>query len=389
VPILLNTWPGVDAQHWHDLAKLADFYGIDPYPTNECRTDYRYFRERLRLLRAVTPFPYLAEFGSGIWHGIPGRDYTPDHYRLTALSALAAGVRGWNWYMLVNRDNWSGAPINERGVIHPELGNAFAEAIRDFRALLDAPPPETSFAVAWSWRYHQLAQIAKRDVDDPLLAVLHDMGIEYDFVDVDCDFNPPPLLLMCGTIAHPERLWKYVEAGGSLVLFQRLIPGCAVPDGTSHPGAERLEITLPGDDAGKTHESLVSNGAVFAYRHVPGVPIVATQRPWQVDEDQRRLMELAVGRRYTCGYHERRGRGSVTVLGCPPSRAAILALHRWFNLGIPALPLTPGIHASKRGDRLVVVNPGEPKAARLQIGGQVVLVDLPRCGGAIVPTASF
>jgi hypothetical protein len=80
VPILLNTWPGVDAQHWHDLADLVDFYGIDPYPSNECHADYRYFRERLRLLRAVTAEPYIAEFGSGIWHGMPNREYTPDHY---------------------------------------------------------------------------------------------------------------------------------------------------------------------------------------------------------------------------------------------------------------------------------------------------------------------
>jgi hypothetical protein len=385
VPILLNTWPGVDAQHWHDLAKCADFFGIDPYPTNECRTDYRYFRERLRLLRAVSPLPYLAEFGSGIWHGMPGRDYTPEHYRLTALAALAAGVRGWNWYMLVNRDNWSGAPINERGVIRPELGPVFSQAIREFRELHDAPPPETSFGVTWSWRYHQLAQIAKRDVDDPLLEVLHAMGIEYDFVDVDCEFDPPAMLLVCGAIAQPERLWQYVEAGGALVMFQRLIPGCAIPDGTSHAGAERLELVLPSRSAGAAAGTFVSDGAVFSYRLVPGVPIVATQLPWQVDEDQRRLMELAVGRAYTCGYHETRGRGSVTVLGCPPSRDAILALHRWFRTEIPALPLTAGIDASKRGNRLVVLNTGEAKAARVQAGGRIVTVDLPRCGGAIVP----
>lgn len=384
VPILLNTWPGVDAQHWHDLAKLADFYGIDPYPTNECRADYRYFRERLRLLRAVSPLPYLAEFGSGIWHGMPATDYTPEHYRLTALTALAAGVRGWNWYMLVNRDNWSGAPINERGVIRPELGSAFTEAIHDFRSLSDAPPPLTTLAVAWSWRYHQLAQIATRDADDPLLAVLHEMGVEYDFVDVDCDFDPPAMLLVCGAIAQPERLWKYVEEGGALVVFQRLIPGCALPDGTSHPKAEKLEIVLPSRGEGATGETFRSNGAVFSYRQAPAAPIVATQCPWQVDEDQRRLMELAVGRTYTCGYFEQRGKGSLTVLGCPPSREAILALQRWFTTEIPALPLTPGVHASRRGDHLIVINPGEAKAAQVRTADGIVTVDLPRCGGRIV-----
>jgi beta-galactosidase len=177
LPILLNTWPGVDAQHWHDLADLADFYGIDPYPTNECRSDFRYFRERLRLLRAVTPNLYLAEFGSGIWHGMPDRQYTPDHYRLTALTALASGVKGWNWYMLADRDNWHGAPINERGVVRPELGDAFRDAVGWFEQLRHAPPPEVSCTLTWSWHYHQVAQIRKRDADEPLLPVLHEMGL--------------------------------------------------------------------------------------------------------------------------------------------------------------------------------------------------------------------
>ncbi len=374
VPIVLNTWPGVDAQNWRDLADLADIYGIDPYPSNECRKDYRYFRERLRLLRAVTRFPYIAEFGSGIWHGMPDRNYTPDHYRLTAWTALASGVRGWNWYMLANRDNWSGAPINERGVIRPELGEVFAEAIQAFKRLEHAPPPETSCAVTWSWRYHQIAQIMKRDADDPLFGVLHDMGIEYDFVDVDHDFEPPRLLFVAGDVEEPSRLWRYVEEGGNLVLFQRLIDGCARPDGTSHPFAENLRTSL----------GFVTNRAVFAYRTVPGTPITAEQLPWRIDEDQRRFMELAVGRTYTTGYHEKRGRGTVMVLGCAPSADAILAVHRFFGVEIPARPLTPGVHASKRGDRIVVVNPGEAKRARLQVGGAVREVDVPRCSGVVL-----
>lgn len=439
VPILLNTWPGVDAQHWRDLAELADFYGIDPYPTNECATDFRYFRERLRLLRSVTSYPYIAEFGAGVWHGMPNRGYSPEHYRLAALAALASGVRGWNWYMLVNRDNWQGSPINERGVIRPELGPAFVEAVRDFHTLRDAPRPEVSFGVAWSWRYHQLAQIAKRDVDDPLPAVLHDVGVEYDWIDVDRDFRAilppaeyaasagpagdiwPDLLLYCGDSARggplsaggpvdrsstaaslPARLLRYVESGGRLILFQRLIAGCATPDGTSHAGAENLEISLPllpglasTASPGGGPITFVTHNPIFAYRRIPvppverspaaaRTPIFARQLPWRVDDDQRRLMELAVGRAYMCGYHERCGAGSITVLGCAPSRDALLALHAWLGRDIPALPLTAGVHATKRGDRLIVLNRESAKTARIRLEGREISVDLSRCGGAIV-----
>ena len=375
VPMLVNTWPGVDAQHWRDLADLADFYGIDPYPTNECREDFRYFRERLRLLRAVTPNPYIAEFGSGIWHGMPNREYTPDHYRLTAMTALASGVKGWNWYMLTDRDNWYRAPINERGVIRPELGSAFRDAIGWFDQLRGSPPPEASLAVTWSWHYHQVAQLRKRDADDPLFAVLHDMGIEYDFVDVDRDFAPPRVLLLAGRIEQPDRLWRYVEAGGNLVLFQQLLDGCPTPDGTSHPGASNLEVSA----------GFVTQRPVFNYRRVPGTPITARQLRIESDDDQQRLWDLAIGRTYTTGYTERRGQGTITVLGCAPSRDAILAIHRQFKVEIPVLPLTPSVHASKRGDKLVVVNTGEAKTAKLLIGGKTIHVDLPRCSGTVMP----
>jgi len=383
VPVLLNTWPGVDAQHWRDLSDLADFYGIDPYPTNECREDYRYFRERLRLLRAVTDFPYLAEFGSGIWHGMPNREYTPDHYRLTAITALASGVRGWNWYMLADRDNWYRAPINERGVIRPELGEAFREAVARFKQLENAPPPEASCAVTWSWHYHQVAQIRKQDADDPLFAVLHDMGLEYDFVDVDRDFAPPRLLLLAGRIEQPQRLRRYVEQGGNLVCFQRLLDGCARPDGTSHPGAERLEVALP-CGTGVPPVTFISNRAVFAYRRPPGEPVTARQMPTPADEDTHRLWDLAAGRSYITGYFEKRGRGSLLVLGCAPSREAVLAVHRFFNVDIPVLSLTPGVHASRRGDRIIVVNSGEARTAKLLVGGQPHCIDLPRCSGVIL-----
>lgn len=435
VPIVLNTWPGVDAQNWRDFQDECDVFGFDPYPSNECRGDFRYFRERLRLLRCVSKFPCILEFGSGVWHGVDS-NYSPEHYRLVAGTAIAGGVRGWNWYMLVNRDNWYGAPINERGVIRPELGEVFAAAAAALKETADLPPPRTSFAVAWSWRYHQMAQIAKTPVDDPLFAVLHEMGVEHDYIDVDHEFDMEPadagpvserssnrsssfggpvsdrsswqdrttasndrsetgrpasdrtrsaprLLLAAGDIAQPDRLWQYVEAGGALVFFQRLIEGCAIPDGTSHANADNIEVTLPDGT------TFVTMRAVYNYRAPPGAPISARQLPWRVDEDVRRQMELATRRTYTTGYVQKRGRGTVLVLGCAPSAEAILAVHRYFGLSIPALPLTPGVHASIRGDRLFVINPGEAKAARIRLGdGTDRYVDLPRCGVVDVSTRS-
>ncbi len=378
VPIVLNTWPGVDAQHWRDLAELADIYGIDPYPSNECHKDFRYFRERLRLLRAVTPGPFLAEFAGGIWNDMPDREYSPDHYRLTALTALASGITGWNWYMLCDRDNWHGAPINERGVLRPATAAAFQQAVGWARQLAGEPPPLASCAVTWSWRYHQYAQICKRDPAEPLLIALHEMGIEYDFVDVDREFAPPRVLLLAGEIEDPQHVWRYVEQGGTLVCFQRLPAECPRPDGTSHPGLVQAQVRI-GDRV-----TFITDGPLFNYRRVEGMPITASQLPWPVDRDQQNLMQLAVGRLYTTGFVTPVGRGRLIVLGCPPSPAAVLALHEFLGIPIPARPLTPGVHATIRGGYLIVVNPGPARTAVVETAAGRRHVDLPRCSGVVL-----
>ncbi len=428
VPILLNTWPGVDAQNWADFCAIGDLFGIDLYPADLGSTgragsettatpgdspasgEFAFLRERLRLLRAVTDFPYISEFGSGHWREKGGtlKTYSPDHYRLTAWTALAAGVRGWNWYMLADRDNWTGAPINERGVLDPLLGNIFREAAEAFRSFEDAPPPEASCAVTWSWADRQAAETVRLSAGDaffdtvhgmgggkdPLLHALAQTGIEYDFFDTcrqegrqeersgtpTARRETPPILFFSGgsdASTDRDRLRAYVERGGNLVFFQRLCEGIKPPDGTSHPFARNLEISL----------GFEAQGPVFAYREVPGRPITATQRIVDTDEDTRILAEAAGGRTYITGYHENRGKGTITLLGCAPSREAILAVHRFLGVPISVLPITPGVHAVRRGDRIIVLNPGQAKIARLETGGvgdrggTILTVDLPAFSG--------
>lgn len=375
-PIVLNTWPYVNAQNWRDLAELADVFGIDPYPSNECRDGTRELFEQLRLLRMVSRSPFIAEFGAGIWRGAKS-DYTSEHYRLLALAALAGGVRGWNWYMLADRDNWSGAPINARGVVDAALGPVFARAVRDHASLAGAPAPETSCAVVWSWRFHQTAATRREPAADSLLQALHETGIEYDFVDPERDLGPPRLLLVGAGVEDAGPLWAFAERGGTLVFFQHLADGCARPDGTSHHAPVNLEVSL----------GFSTDRPVFAYRKVPGEPIVAVQRAWPVDPDQELHRSQALGRRYVTGYVQTVGRGRVLVVGCAPSRAAILAVHRYLGVPIPALPLARGVYASKRGAKLVLVNPGAAANAAIEVGGRVVNVELERAGGAIVELA--
>ncbi len=388
VPIVLNTWPGVDAQNWRDLREVADLFGIDPYPSPECREDHRYLCERLRLLRAICPTPLLTEWGCGIWEGA-GRVFPPDHYRLLAYTALLTGVRGWNWYMLVERDHWHGSPIAADGSVRTSLADVLCECAAAFRSLGDAPSPEVSCAVTWSWPHEQAREtrrIAHGQVfgrDEPstcarvaLRGALHELGIEYDLVEVDRPVEGPPIVFHAGGLTDPRHLWDYVDRGGHLVLFQDLLRGCARPAGTSHPYARNLETSL----------GFSTQRAVFSYRTTPGTPITAVQRPVHGPPWMVRHEALAIGRSYTIGYHQRRGGGTVTVLGCWPSREAILALHRFLGVEIPALPKTPGILASLRGTSFIAVNPGEATEATIEARGRLHRLHLPRCGGAVCRT---
>ena len=387
VPIVLNTWPGVNAQNWRDLQEVADVFGIDPYPSNECRTDHRYVCERLRLLRAVSRQPLVTELGCGIWEGAD-REYTPDHYRLLAMTALMTGVRGWNWYMLVERDRWHGSVIDTEGFTRPVLGVVLKECATAFRALRGAPPPLVSCGVTWSWRHEQAAEtlrIASGDVfasetrrpltqRDTLLEALYEAGVEYDFVDADREIIGPPIVFHAGAVDNPEHLWRYVDRGGQLVLFQDLMEGCVEPAGTSHPYAKDLAVSI----------GFTTNRAVFSYDTVPGTPLIATQREGLHEAWASSHAALPVGRAYTVGHHQRRGAGSVTLLGCWPCREALTAMHRFLGIEIPALPRTPGIHAAVRGDYLVVVNPGEEIEAEIEIWGAIRRVALPRCSGVVL-----
>jgi len=140
IPIYLNLYPFFYAHDWAQLQSACDLVGIDLYPSGELKEDeheQRKLIDKVRFLSGVSNVSYIAEFASGIWHM---RHYesgvmTPNHYRLITLSALLGGVVGWNWYMLVNRDNWYMSPINEWGRRRDELYDVFKDLVQIFNTL--------------------------------------------------------------------------------------------------------------------------------------------------------------------------------------------------------------------------------------------------------------
>jgi Glycosyl hydrolases family 35 len=107
---------------------------------------------------AGEPLPWSPEIQAGIWRS-PGErvtypDPTPEEQALYYFAALAFGLKGLNFYMLVNRDNWQFAPIEPSGTATPML-DAVRKVIRLFEQLPEfaSLKPISPVALAWQMSY--------------------------------------------------------------------------------------------------------------------------------------------------------------------------------------------------------------------------------------------
>jgi hypothetical protein len=408
LPMVANYYPGGDVQNWRALADSGvDFLGIDWYARNEFRgppsppgaagasggggifglpphREHRVFLDSCRMQSAVSRMPFIAEFECGVWHGYESYtgSFTPNHYRLMACSALQAGIKGWNWYMFVGRDNWLFSPINERGEIRPELGEEFLAIHRVWREL-DPPTLVRDWDVAAA-AFVELDQIGTDDVlgSNAVLQALYDARVDYDLFDAAAlpAVDPAAVpLLFYASAAWLDRdkqrvLTGYMERGGTLVLFtefpradERFAPhnglGVRMPHRVLSRLGKKIEVQLPRTwmDSGEPGLRAVCEGEVWVWDQVPrgAEPIVGTQvaGKQQAIENADVWMRNYIGKRWTVGYCEPRGRGTLFVMGMPVNAALVGAL-----VGPSQRPETPGVQAavlSRRaepgGDRRYIV----------------------------------
>ncbi|MHB8624720.1 MAG: beta-galactosidase [Aggregatilineales bacterium] len=409
VPICLNTYSGVGTQSPADLEQFSDLVGADLYPSREfaLRTEeHRFFMDSARYLSAYSKLPYIAEFGAGIWHdwlaevGI----FTPNHYRLISLSALLSGIVGWNWYMLVNRDNWAMSPINEWGRTRPDLFAAFQQITTLFNTI---DPPALTRLVSSALTLDPLQTAAVRPAQD-LWRAFYESGIDHAIYDPNVGSCAQPILFYAGThwlstSAH-ERLAQYVDSGGHLIFLGGSYPHfdsklaeantfkIPEPAGVVDSSASVLRLRLGFSDKEWTVRSR------WLAQYAPGIgrPIYA-KRAEITDigsEEDRLRAGLQVGTRYQIGYSDTCGKGQITVIGLPPSPGLLLALHAELPNAIPPVrPATPdtaaGLFRGSDALYLIVVNNGEEgKGMELELGiaGQYQAHDLLRGNTFVVNT---
>lgn len=359
IPIMHNTYDVLNVQDFRGLSEVVDLVGADSYPSNEFRskkrasgeqTSQRRFAEIFRYLRTFSETAYLAEYESGIGHGLHYYTgvLTPNQYTLTFLTAIQAGIHALNWYMLVNRDNWMMCPINEWGRKNQELFRVYAENTQLYKEM-DVPDLEKlTDTSAFFYLGHQAFQQATAD---STMIALYDSGIDYELYNIETGKIKKPLLFYAGSNWLPrsgqEQLLRYVQEGGNLVFFQThpLYDenwvrhdglGLNCPDRvTNEPFLDHLATETEVDLKGAT----VRTRAPFYVfdQDVSGEPIYGTRVDADIPdtdfEENQYLRSLVIGHRYVVGYREKRGAGSITVLGVRPSGAIITAIHNF--LGIP------------------------------------------------------
>ncbi|HVY31680.1 MAG TPA: beta-galactosidase [Polyangiaceae bacterium] len=104
------------------LGKVVECLGMDYYHVATDSTPDAILKRTSEVVTRADAFDYPAfavELAAGFPPFFP--PLTEHDNRFAALSCLAAGIRGYNLYMAVERDRWIGAPIDRFGVRRPSF----------------------------------------------------------------------------------------------------------------------------------------------------------------------------------------------------------------------------------------------------------------------------
>lgn len=356
IPIYLNTVQNCYSQNLREMADEFSFVGIDLYPSNE----FQYYEnELLTLLRnvsytsAVADLPYIAECQSGVWHGHHYKtgNLSANHYRMSCLTALIGGIVGWNWYMLVERDNWYNAPINSRGYKRPEFFDPMKKIAEVFKQINPSEFKKVTDTAITEDESHFIAEFMGHK--NVVAQAVFQSGIPFKSHDLLKQRSDCKLLLYAGpewmSRKCQENLYQFVTDGGILVCFN-IIPHrdeefksysklpFEIPDGSTM--VKNFDVKL-------NSKTIRVKDSISLFRDVSAHPIFAHQSEKQGDdifaEENYLLENLDAGKKFIVGYQKQIGKGKTIFIGCAPTPALVIAIHQMTGIPIYCRANTPNI----------------------------------------------
>ncbi len=324
LPIMINTYNKHTIQPAWRFKESADILGTDIHIPQKTKEDKYLHAEYLFRLKAASDIgsPYLTQFGTGVSYE-NYIDSTPQDahiYYQNVLSALASGIRGWNYYMLVNRDNWYLSPINETGHVKKDLFSVIKRINEGFKTLpVDKWERVSPLAIAYS---PQLGMVG-----EDIVYAFYELGYDYRVYNLENPtFFPDVLFYRLGTTLprhQVKALKSYVEKGGKLIMFtdyplfgelgeRRNLLGLIEPHGLR--ASARIEVDIPGKPR------IVS--PTFIFEKIPGSPIkskiIGSKDREGLLEEYANFFTSDKGKEFITGYRKPLGKGEIIIFGVDP-----------------------------------------------------------------------
>ena len=336
VPIFANSWSPLYAD-FTQFCKVASLAGTDVYPTAYMEDDqvlkdnWMYNMDILKMAEAdvAQGNVWSAEFQSGIYPIQAVGYLPPQHFLYVPLALMARGLKGWNWYMLVNRDNWYNSPINEWGLPN-EYFPKHQKAVAVARAVEPWRRRALNDVAMFVYKPHRV--IAPGNFAE-VFQTLEQADLSYCYYDPDSG-NPcvAEVMIYSGTDWIPRaaaaRLETFVRNGGVLITFTRYPARDEFdapladwpfqkPEG-ARPTNLPVTVRYRGGTTRITRGGHLGCRVNFAYfRDVEGDPI----RLGISTEAREVLVDIGAPQAtdFNIGYARQLGRGKVIYIGSNPS----------------------------------------------------------------------